>query len=502
MYAVALIGLSAASAFGQCTAASAASPMRVESTGDKASDVTLSGVTCTFSANITVLVTSSADISNNSDFTARMTLNGDGLMAAIQVEANPSTGAPNQMSFTFTNAAVTGNGSLVLSRLYLNANKAGTNQQLTVSLAIVGTAVTSFNNNPVGFVLGTSLAAEVVGGATGSSSTANPNGTLRASDRGARTIPTCVNNNVVTAFIRITENFQSVLRNATGTDNVNTRVRFNLTGIPSGVEILFPRGPITSGSTTLTRASTSNIGSAVSNSTIVRTYTPRGADGYYAGDYGPVTTEAIYDVTATDTTSSEILLIPIIVRVTGGPSVLPGTTQVRVALGPTGSGDFPRFTTDNGTAVNLVTTSLCATSLLFPYVTNAGGFDTGLAISNTTADPAPFTTANQSGTCALNYFGSYDDGGALPSPAVTSAVAAGRTAVMTLTGGGSGVAGIRSGFSGYMIAQCQFQLAHGFAFVSDLGARNLAMGYLALVLTVNEGSRSGAAGAGQEALNN
>jgi hypothetical protein len=37
-------------------------------------------------------------------------------------------------------------------------------------------------------------------------------------------------------------------------------------------------------------------------------------------------------------------------------------------------------------------------------------------------------------------------------------------------------------FQGYVIAQCAFQFAHGFAFVSDLGARNLAMGYLALVI--------------------
>ena len=38
------------------------------------------------------------------------------------------------------------------------------------------------------------------------------------------------------------------------------------------------------------------------------------------------------------------------------------------------------------------------------------------------------------------------------------------------------------GFSGYIIAVCNFQYAHGFAFVSDVGARNLAMGYLALVM--------------------
>ena len=45
-------------------------------------------------------------------------------------------------------------------------------------------------------------------------------------------------------------------------------------------------------------------------------------------------------------------------------------------------------------------------------------------------------------------------------------------------------------FQGYMIAVCNFQLAHGFAFVSDIGARNLAMGYLALVLPTVTGNRN------------
>jgi hypothetical protein len=34
-----------------------------------------------------------------------------------------------------------------------------------------------------------------------------------------------------------------------------------------------------------------------------------------------------------------------------------------------------------------------------------------------------------------------------------------------------------------MFATCNFQFAHGFAFVSDYGARNIAMGYLALIVT-------------------
>jgi hypothetical protein len=41
---------------------------------------------------------------------------------------------------------------------------------------------------------------------------------------------------------------------------------------------------------------------------------------------------------------------------------------------------------------------------------------------------------------------------------------------------------VAPGFNGYVIAVCNFQYAHGFAFVSDLGAQKLAMGYLADVL--------------------
>jgi hypothetical protein len=48
-----------------------------------------------------------------------------------------------------------------------------------------------------------------------------------------------------------------------------------------------------------------------------------------------------------------------------------------------------------------------------------------------------------------------------------------------------------------MIAVCGFQYAHGFAFVSDIGARNLAMGYLALIVpdpNLQSGARRNASG--------
>ena len=63
-----------------------------------------------------------------------------------------------------------------------------------------------------------------------------------------------------------------------------------------------------------------------------------------------------------------------------------------------------------------------------------------------------------------------------PAPYNTGTIAAGATFANTLST-------IAPGFQGYMFAVCNFQFAHGFAFISDVGARNLAMGYLAVVLT-------------------
>ena len=43
------------------------------------------------------------------------------------------------------------------------------------------------------------------------------------------------------------------------------------------------------------------------------------------------------------------------------------------------------------------------TKLLFPFVTNQAGFDTGIAISNISDDP--FGTEKQEGTCTIYYYG-------------------------------------------------------------------------------------------------
>jgi len=160
----------------------------------------------------------------------------------------------------------------------------------------------------------------------------------------------------------------------------------------------------------------------------------------------------------------------------------PGTATVNLSYAPTppaftassgaaasSSLNVPRFIADPNAARNLFTVNVCRTILLYPFVTNQSGFDTGLAIANTTTDP--FGTGPQAGSCSLNWY----SGPGSPAPTNSGNIASG-TVYTTLA------STTVPNFQGYMIAVCQFQYAHGFAFISDLGARNLAMGYLAVVI--------------------
>jgi hypothetical protein len=165
-------------------------------------------------------------------------------------------------------------------------------------------------------------------------------------------------------------------------------------------------------------------------------------------------------------TASPATNSPALATATVNGSYAPTSTVTTASSGP-----IPRFA-DTSTASNIFTVIPCATNLLFPYVTSQFGFDTGIAISATSLDP--FGTSGQSGTCTLNWYGAAFTG-ATPTPVVNAG-----TTYTTLVS--STLSNVTGGFTGYMIAVCRFQYAHGFAFVSDLGARNLAMGYLALII--------------------
>jgi len=172
----------------------------------------------------------------------------------------------------------------------------------------------------------------------------------------------------------------------------------------------------------------------------------------------------------------------------------PGGGTFTTANATQGQTPTPRFAVIKTQEGRWTTISLCQTTLLYPFVTGAAGFDTGIAVANTSMDP--FGTINQTGSCKLYGYG------------VTIATA-GNTAATPVIPGCDGIANPLAGtncfdivppgqvksvlasavltnFQGYVIAVCNFQYAHGYAAVTDLGLRNLWSSYLALELAPND----------------
>lgn len=115
-----------------------------------------------------------------------------------------------------------------------------------------------------------------------------------------------------------------------------------------------------------------------------------------------------------------------------------------------------------------------STTLLFPFVTNQAGFDTGVIIANASATPGGGTPVD--GTCEIHFYGSN-----APLPFTTATINAGTDYTF--------LASVSApGFQGYVIAVCAFPGAAGETFVSDIGARTLAAGYEARVLPTPEDS--------------
>jgi hypothetical protein len=210
------------------------------------------------------------------------------------------------------------------------------------------------------------------------------------------------------------------------------------------------------------------------------------------------TLTAVYEVVNADPSAIEKASIPVGVSyVANTPNNLPapGQSTVTASFAPlstvqtaTATDPIPRWC-NKSAATNSFKIGVCTCDLLFPFVTNASGFDTGIAIANTSLDV--YGTAPQNGTITLNYFGSLP-GTPAPAPITaqtSSTINAGTELVFTLSGGNGGQ-NIQPevGFQGYIIAVAQFQWCHGFAFISDLGAQKLAEGYLAIQLDFYAGS--------------
>jgi len=182
------------------------------------------------------------------------------------------------------------------------------------------------------------------------------------------------------------------------------------------------------------------------------------------------------------------------VTLTLAPEPLGGTFTAATAAGP-----IPRFSTAPAVSGWFTEVSLCQTTLLYPFVTGASGFDTGIAVANTSADP--WKTTNQTGSCTL-----YPYGLTVAPPSSVSGITPGTTVYSSTPISGcdqvsNPIAGtncfpivpagqiqavqasaVLPNFQGYVIAVCNFQFAHGYAALTDLGIHNIFSSYLALEL--------------------
>ena len=214
-----------------------------------------------------------------------------------------------------------------------------------------------------------------------------------------------------------------------------------------------------------------------------------GSGGVAEVNYSGTTGYATYEVANSDPNVVESASIGVFVAFISATSQnlpAPGSSTVTISFAPisnvavaSATDPIPRFT-NLSTPQAAFSINLCTCNLLFPFVTNQAGFDTGIALANTSLDT--FGTGAQQGTVSLTYFGSTAGGGAAPPPFTTQVVPAGQELIFNLSSGGNFGVPATPGFSGYIIATSNFQYCHAFAFISDVGAQKLAEGYLAIQL--------------------
>lgn len=299
--------------------------------------------------------------------------------------------------------------------------------------------------------------------------------------------------------------------------NRNTQVRITVTNLPSGIGISWPSsiaGHIGSrtgalGSSTLQRISGSSTEAIYEFVTTSQGNSDLNTEVFFIGD-DPDTGDANttgyqgFNVGASGLTGPYILIPPASGFGQASAFAQLWPDEGDPVVGSTGAAlnaiatRRPSFI-DPPEGGNFINVSKCITYLLFPFMTNKFGYDSGMAIANTSADgdatAGPFSTQGagappQSGGIRIYGWEQYTIGGTAPTTTPRSYtitnLEAGNTWADSLSNT-SGLGSTFAGFQGYIIAACDFQFAHGFAFISapaafGAGSGALAEGYLAVVL--------------------
>lgn len=296
--------------------------------------------------------------------------------------------------------------------------------------------------------------------------------------------------------------------NSDGNASYGTRIQLAFGNVPSAVTLFVPTSITVNNGTVnaftinlVTSATAPDTGASVlPTPTVPLSFTAPGTAGLpaafgfstiaYGASTFPITSSggsatAVYEVVTAPATAKVSTAIPVWVTfapsalstASGAITVLETYAPTTPLLSATTAPDFAAVTTG---ALNGSSIGLAQTELLFPFVTSADGFDTGLAISNTTTDP--YGTSPTAGACTLNYYGT-------GAPTPNTGIAAPGGSQASGTSNAFLNSSIAPGFTGYMIATCAYPEGHGFAYIIyDFGTSSgTAMGYTAEVLNRGPG---------------
>jgi hypothetical protein len=307
------------------------------------------------------------------------------------------------------------------------------------------------------------------------------------------TIPICLTPTDPTVVV--TEGFAGTMVNYTTSTggrplygaSAHTRVRIRVNNPVTGVSLTWP-ATVTDSSSAATGA-VLTLESGSTNTSATYTFNPLSQN-------------------TSDTVVEQFRITPTVaVAATADSSGVPSTVQVQLAADVDDPStavirfDHPFY---NEPPNNFITITKCITYLLYPFVTgnNVPGFTTGLAIANTSQDDAAFGGTGTGGNAqngSITLYGWHNSNkdatgssttnftpSTFTGAAVTAVVSANLNAGDTWSNTIDGSAAAFVGFQGYVIAKCNFQFGHGFAFI--VGKYNsgtvfdVAHGYLALVI--------------------
>ena len=397
------------------------------------------------------------------------------------VWVNVATGQDGPVAFTPPDATLQlgdmGNGfSLVIAGLRVNASSLGDGEDITAIVMVKGSAV----GNPVTVAkVATGLAIKAKKVASGFQCAAInavamitiQEGYAAGIISGTKAVTAVMADNTVNPPIAEVMPVTRVARDA---------VLVSFRGIPEGVSVMVPDAVGVAADVAGTSADEMIESFSLA---LMKSGRDTGIDGKVADGKAKVMLSAagngsvVYHIfDASDMVdANEWANLPVTFQwAAGGDMPALGSSYVNVSFNPVSAiggdsfadngGQTPRFIATSGDPIMVLKIADCTTTLLFPFVTNQQGFETGLAISN---------TSEETGSCTITYSGAN-----APEPQTTQAVAGGAQWVNLASA-------ISPGFQGYLTAACGFQGAHGFAFLSNgypAGPPTAAQGYLAVCM--------------------